>query len=62
MAKRFRTYLPEQNLLLPASLREWLPDDHLAYFVSDVVDQLDLSAIERVYEEKIGASLPITRA
>jgi transposase len=50
MAKTFRTYLPEQNLLLPASLREWLPDDHLSYFVSDVVDQLDLSAIECVYE------------
>jgi transposase len=52
MAKTFRTYLPEQNLLLPASLREWLPDDHLAYFVSDVVDQLNLSAIESVYEEE----------
>jgi transposase len=52
MAKTFRSYLPEQNLLLPASLREWLPDDHLAYFVSDVVDQLDLSAIESVYEEE----------
>jgi transposase len=52
MAKTFRTYLPEQNLLLPASLREWLPDDHLSYFVSDVVDQLDLSAIESVYKEE----------
>jgi transposase len=52
MAKTFRTYLPEQNLLLPASLREWLPDDHLSHFVSDVVDQLDLSAIESVYEEE----------
>jgi transposase len=52
MAKTFRTYLPEQNLLLPASLREWLPDDHLSYFVSDVVDQLNLSEIERVYEEE----------
>ena len=52
MAKTFRTYLPEQNLLLPASLRDWLPDDHLSYFVSDVVDQLDLSAIESVYEEE----------
>ena len=50
MAKTFRTYLPEQNLLLPASLRDWLPEDHLAYFVSDVVDQLNLSAIEGVYE------------
>lgn len=52
MPKTFRTYLPEQNLLLPASLREWLPDDHLSYFVSDVVDQLDLWAIESVYEEE----------
>jgi len=52
MAKTYRSYLPEQNLLLPPSLREWLPDNHLAYFVSDVVDQLDLSAIECVYEEE----------
>jgi transposase len=51
MSKPFRTYLPEQDLLLPPSLREWLPEDHLAYFVSDVVDQLDLSAIKSVYEE-----------
>ena len=29
-----------------------MPEDHLAYFVSDVVDQLDLSAIESVYEEE----------
>jgi transposase len=47
-----RTYLPEQSLLLPASLREWLPDDHLSYFVSGVVDPLNLSAIESVYEEE----------
>ena len=39
---------------MPASLREWLPDDHLSYFVSDVVDQLDLSAIERLYEDDRG--------
>jgi transposase len=52
MAKTYRSYLPEQDLLLPPSLRDWLPEDHLAYFVSDVVDQLDLSAIESVYEEE----------
>jgi len=52
MAKPYRAYLPEQDLLLPPSLRDWLPEDHLAYFVSDVVDQLDLSAIESVYEEE----------
>jgi transposase len=52
MAKPYRAYLPEQDLLLPPSLRDWLPEDHLAYFVSDVVDQLDLSTIESVYEEE----------
>src|SRR5260370_17943521 len=52
MAKTYKTYLPDQDLLLPPSLRDWLPENHLAYCVSDVVDQLDLSAIESVYEEE----------
>src|SRR3981081_2441444 len=52
MAKTYRPYLPEQDLLLPPSLREWLPEDHLAYFVSDLIDQLDLSAITTVYEDE----------
>src|SRR2546428_4257442 len=52
MAKTYRSYLPEQDLLLPPSLRDWLPDDHLVYFVSDVVDALDLSAIMSVYEDE----------
>ena len=52
MTKTYKTYLPEQDLLLPPSLRDWLPENHLAYCVSDVVDQLDLSAIEAVYEEE----------
>jgi hypothetical protein len=30
MAKTYRPYVPEQDFLLPPSLREWLPDDHLA--------------------------------
>ena len=54
MAKTFRPYLPEQELLLPPSLRDWLPENHLAYFVSDVVDQLNLSAIESVYADERG--------
>jgi len=45
MPKGYRAYLPDQDLLLPPSLREWLAGKHLVYFVSDVVDQLDLSAI-----------------
>ena len=50
MAKTYRPYVPEQDLLLPPSLREWLPEDHLAFFVSDLIDQLELSAITRAYE------------
>jgi transposase len=48
--KVFRPYDPEQILLMPAALQEWLPADHLAYFISDVVDHLDLSAIMSRYE------------
>ena len=51
MAKTYRPYVPEQDLLLPPSLRDWLPEDHLAFFVSDLVDHLDLSAITAVYED-----------
>src|SRR6202171_2986525 len=52
MPKGYRAYVPEQDLLLPPSLRQWLDEDHLVYFVSDVVDQLDLSAIHAVYEQE----------
>jgi len=52
MAKTYRPYVPEQDLLLPPSLRDWLPEDHLAFFVSDLIDHLDLSAITTVYEEE----------
>ena len=51
MAKTYRPYCPDQMFLLPPSLRDWLPEDHLVYFVSDVVDQLDLSKIESIYEK-----------
>src|SRR5213592_4493336 len=52
MAKTYRPYLPEQDFLLPPSPREWLPEGHLAYFVSDLVDALDLSAITTPYERE----------
>ena len=51
MAKTFRPYVPEQDLLLPPSLRHWLPEGHLVFIVSDLIDQLDLSAITRMYEQ-----------
>src|ERR1700734_2569465 len=52
MAKTYRPYLPNQDFLLPPSLRDWLPEDHLVYFVSDLIDELDLSAILTVYEDE----------
>jgi len=51
MSKGFRYYDMDQQLLLPPDMREWLPADHLALYVSDLVDQLDLSGIMRVYDE-----------
>jgi len=42
-------YTPDQDLLLPPSLQEWLPDGHLAYFISDTVDSLDLSGFHARY-------------
>ena len=49
MSKTFRPYKPDQIFLMPISMREWLPADHLAYFISDVVESLDLSAITKRY-------------
>ena len=39
MIKTYLPYDPDQQLLLPATLQEWLPDDHLAYFISGIVNQ-----------------------
>jgi len=50
VSKSFRPYEPDQMLLMPVALQEWLPEDHLAYFISDVVDHLDLSSILGRYE------------
>ena len=45
----YRPYEPEQEMLLPASLQDWLPKGHLAYFISDTVDALDLKAFYARY-------------
>ena len=52
MPRDFRRYEPDQGLLLPPSLADWLPEDHLAHFVSDAVDAMDLSAFEARYGEE----------
>jgi len=50
MGTSYRPYQPDQPFLLPPSLREWLPEGHLAYFISDTIDALDLSRLYERYE------------
>ena len=57
MSKRFRTCDLDEVLLLPPSLQEWVPEKHLARFVADVTDQLDLSEILAVYQRKDGRGM-----
>jgi transposase len=54
MGKSFRTDDLNQLLLLPPSLHDWLPERHLARFLVDVVDALDLGSIYASYDEKDG--------
>jgi transposase len=49
MAYNFRRGDRDQPFLLPPDLRDWLPADHLAWFILDVVDQLDLAPFLRAY-------------
>jgi transposase len=49
MGQRFIWSDREQPLLLPPDLREWLPADHLAWFVIDAVEQFDLAAVYGAY-------------
>ena len=51
MAREFLPYDLDQQYLLPPSMRDWVPADHLIWFVSDLVDALDLSAILAEYEK-----------
>ncbi len=52
MSKPYRPWSPGQGFLLPPSPLDWLPESHLVYFILDVVDGLDLDAIERVVRQR----------
>ena len=54
MGKSFRSDDLDQGLLLPPSLHDWLPENHLSRFLAEVVSQLDLGAIYASYNEKDG--------
>ncbi len=52
MSKTYQPFEPDQLLLMPPSLQEWLPKDHLVYFLRDVLEQIDLSPIQDSYERE----------
>src|SRR5437868_5006594 len=54
MTKCFLADGINQSLLMPPSLHDWLPENHLARFVADLVETLDMSAFYASYEEKDG--------
>ena len=54
----FKPYQPNQLLLLPPDIRQWLPEDDLSYFIMDVVNELDLSAIYQSYDSSRGGQAP----
>ncbi len=54
MAKTFRPFDRDQMLLMPPSVHDWVSEDHLARFIADVVETLDLRAIEETYTEERG--------
>jgi len=56
--RTFRPFEPDQLLLLPPSLRDWLPADHLAYFVADLVEDLDLKPILNAYGDLTRGTVP----
>ena len=52
MSKTYRAYEPEQMYLMPPSLAQWLPSDHMVYFIENIVDTINIKPITRVYEEE----------
>jgi transposase len=52
VTKEYRPWTPEQAFLLPPSPMDWLPEGHLAYFVLEVVRELDVSGIEDAIQSK----------
>ena len=52
MSKTYRQFEPDQMFLMPPSLIEWLPKNHLVFFVRDVLEKIDLSPITSFYERE----------
>ena len=62
MTRKYITYNPTQSFLLPPDPRDWLPDGHLALFISDTVDDLDISSIYEHYDKAEAGAPPFNPA
>jgi transposase len=62
MPTTYRPYEPNQILLLPPSVSDWLPDGHLAHFINDAVEALDMSAFHARYEGDGRRNMPFDPA
>lgn len=51
---KYISYDREQAFLLPPSIDDWLPQDHLARFIVEIIDQLDISSIDKQYSGRSG--------
>ena len=58
MARKFREWRPDQNYLFPPSPQDWLPRNHLVYFLLEVSEQIDISPIVKDYDSEKGGQPP----
>jgi transposase len=58
MSRKYLKYDQNQTYILPPNPREWLPEGHLAFFISEIVDGLDLSEIYDYYDQAEAGAPP----
>jgi transposase len=58
MSRMFRSYNMNQPMLFAPDVREWLPSEHLAYFISDVVESMPLKEIYESYQSRHSRGAP----
>jgi len=58
MSRKFRDWRLDQNYLFPPSPQDWLPQNHLVYFLLDVSEQIDMAPIFADYESELVSHLP----
>ena len=58
MTRKFREWTPDQHYLFPPSPHDWLPQNHLVYFLLEVSEQIDISPIVADYDSEKGGQPP----